>query len=329
MKFVIFGKCLFNFAGSDIIHTIFADSIDQKKVVYLKKQIKSYFDYLNSFYEKKWRKKIRIHFCIPFRNIVFRKIVRSVDFNDDTCLIFFDTERWFFGEEGFLKYLNKKYRNCVTVYYLTNLVQYQDYDIELLKNEFDYVFTYALFDSKRYDLNYLKLPYSKNNSESSGAEQSDLFFCANAKNRLSAIHEIYKNATQNGLKCIFYVNAVSENNQKYPAEIHYNEFLPYNKVIDYVKNTKCILELLQDKNDWTLRESEAIVYDKKLLTNSTRKYHSKSNGQSYYYAFRDVREIDFGFITDDSINCDVKEKEDLSTDKFFEEMSMIIENDEK
>ena len=80
---------------------------------------------------------------------------------------------------------------------------------------------------------------------------------------------IYDRVTQLGLKCDFYVTEVEKDKQVAREGIIYNQRMPYRDVLKHVNQTKCILEILEDnENYFSLRTFEALAFRKKLITAS-------------------------------------------------------------
>ena len=99
--------------------------------------------------------------------------------------------------------------------------------------------------------------------------ESDVFFVGQDKGRLTKIRIIKERLTSLGFVCDFYVSGVEKNNVEFKSGIKYNTPLSYNDVIKHVLKTSCILELLQEnQNGSSLRAMEALVYEKKLISNN-------------------------------------------------------------
>jgi len=144
------------------------------------------------------------------------------------------------------------------------------FNIQKLRKQFDDIFSYDQHDATQYNLHYLPTPYSAlpellNNTSIS----YDMFFCGNAKNRLSEIMAVYYSATNAGLSCLFYINDVPKKHQQHLPGIIYNHTISYNDCVKKTIYAKCIVEIMQHGADgYTPRLWEAITYNKHLLTNN-------------------------------------------------------------
>ena len=79
--------------------------------------------------------------------------------------------------------------------------------------------------------------------------------------------------------------------------IHYNQWLEYDQVLDYIKRSNCIVEIMDGAQDGvTLRTMEAICYNKKLLTNNKSMRESDYYKSGHIQVFESPDEIDTEFV---------------------------------
>jgi len=108
--------------------------------------------------------------------------------------------------------------------------------------------------------------------------QSDVYFVGSAKDRLELIFDVFHQLKQEGITCDFYLSGVPSSKKIKDAGIHYIHKMSYIENLKHVVRTKCILEIVQgNAKSSTLRTWEAIMYDKKLLTNNL------TIANDYYY----------------------------------------------
>lgn len=210
---------------------------------------------------------IRRFFCL----FLYRKIYPNIlDKQDKICLVFFGG--WpCLHNTGYIKYINTHYPNIKKILFLQDIVAANKYlDIKRAQKEFDYVLSYDKSDCEKYNLIYQPTPYS--NYPIKDFEQypeSDLFFCGAAKSRYKEILHVYDECTKQGIKCLFFITGTDDSIQKRDG-IVYGKRLEYTEMLKYVKRTKCILEIMQERADgYTARTWESIIYDKHLLSNNS------------------------------------------------------------
>lgn len=84
----------------------------------------------------------------------------------------------------------------------------------------------------------------------------DVFFIGQEKGRGEEINQIFKSLTKFGLKCEFYI--VGKTEVPRLQGIHYSDWIPYSFVVEKLKQSKCILNLLwEGSKGVTLRDIEA------------------------------------------------------------------------
>ena len=101
-----------------------------------------------------------------------------------------------------------------------------------------------------------------------------------------------------------------ENEQRIDG-IYYNEPLfDYNKNIQHVLNTRCVLEVMQEGADgYTPRVWESIVYKRHLLTNNTMLHKSEFYNAANMHNISDDNILDWIYT---SANYSAEEQERLS-----------------
>jgi len=51
--------------------------------------------------------------------------------------------------------------------------------------------------------------------------------------------------------------------------VYLDKFMPYEENLEYIKRSKCLLEIMQEGgNGYILRTCEAVAYNKKIITNN-------------------------------------------------------------
>ena len=136
----------------------------------------------------------------------------------------------------------------------------------------------------------------------SGGEKTlyDLFFVGVSKGRAESLGRIYEQLSAKNVRCEFYISGVKKNEKRVEG-IHYNKWLTYSEVLEKVKSSNCILEVMeQDQEGFTLRTMEAVCYNKRLLTNNSGVISSPFYKSGFIKTFADTADIDTAFVTDRS-----------------------------
>lgn len=130
---------------------------------------------------------------------------------------------------------------------------------------------------------------------------SDLFFAGKAKDRLNVLLSIYDLMTKNGINCDFVLTGVAKRNQVVRKGIHYlKRGISYKEFLYRSVNSNCLLEINQKGAvGFTSRFLEAVMYNKKLITNNLNIKNSEFYNTKYIQCFKDVSSIDCSFVKKD------------------------------
>ena len=198
----------------------------------------------------------------------------------------------------FLKYVKRTYKKCKTVFLFSNPVcEYNMRRLMRIRDLYDEVFTFNREDAVNNGFIYCKeegfvLPVLGPIEKLT----SDVFFVGSDKGRLGLLHSIYEYLSKNGVLCNFYIVGVPKEKQIYKG-IKYNQTISYEEVLENVKGSRCILEVLQNNQCYmSLRTAEAIQYHKKLLTTNLEIVDSDVYNPNIIQTVNKAEDIDVNFI---------------------------------
>ena len=217
---------------------------------------------------------------LPFRKS-WRPFYFKNEFNNDNPIVFvFHGSYYWMKSIDYFDYLKSTFTNSKIVLFLTDTVEsykkyfsgkyYGDFDIDYLNGKFDLIYSYNYIDVQKYKFIYYPTIYSvyKQFSDKKSPDY-DLFFVGKAKDRLETIQNMYKEFTDLGFTCDFFITDVPIEKQLFKDHIHYNDFLSYIDVIHHIENSRGLLEIVQGGScGLTFRDSEALAYNKNLITNN-------------------------------------------------------------
>ena len=243
---------------------------------------------------------------LPLKWIWYKALFKN-DFSTNKTLCFVFTPGWYYPE--FFDYLKKKFKKSKFVFYFSDTIESKlkaipSLDINYLKENFDVVLSYNPQDVEKYNLKYTSIYYSKMPKSWLESlpkyENVDVLFIGAARNRLSEIKHAYHRLTNAGLKCFFYVVCNSEKNKLRDEGILYSKSaMSFNEYIGRTMSTKCILEIVDNNTaGCTLRFWEAIMYNKKLITNYTGVKNNIFYNPLYMQYFTSVENIVTSFVTE-------------------------------
>lgn len=237
---------------------------------------------------------------IPLKSIWYSLILDESDLNIRERMYFIFYESFHFSFSGkYLSYLKNKYTNSVFCFVFYNPANnYNLSKLEKVRKYYDEIVTFFEDDAKRYG--FLKpdyFPYQLPVDTTRLGEKSDVFFIGSDKGRLPKLIRVYEKLKAQGLQGLFYIVGVPEEKQKYKEEIRYNQEISYEEVLEKVKATRCVLEVLQDENMYSsIREFEAFQYKKKLLTTNKRIVQEPFYNPSIIRFIEDETIVDKDFV---------------------------------
>ena len=227
--------------------------------------------------------------------------------------------------------LRAKCPGCRLVYYLVDSVErtatvsrVDVAEVLALLERFDAVFTYDKTDAARYAgrMRFIEIPLWRAPVAAAGAPTADLYFCGRDKKRDALLMSIYRRVTGAGGRCHFRI--VSKAGGETPPGIDRSGWVPYEQTVRELAAANCILEVLADlNNESTLRYKEAVLYNKKLLTNNpniaTLPYYDARWMRTFQTAedidpewVRTVEPVDYGYQGDYSLDAFLCKVEELT-----------------
>lgn len=207
-----------------------------------------------------------------------------------------------------------------------NLLNYMNKDL------YDLVMTFDFVDEKKYKFCKIDPPYSiPIMKDENRLKKYDIFFIGQAKQRLPVIERIIEQLNSKVVYRFFLTGIKEKGILSEDNNVVINRPLPYHQVIEYIKDSNTILEIINStQTGITLRTYEAIAYNKKLVTNNKNIKYFK------YYDPRFMRIIDVNMITKDDIDfikkdieVDYKYKNDYSPVNLLNKIKNMLDNGNK
>lgn len=250
------------------------------------------------FFHNAW--KINDKFEMPFKSLWFNRVLKNIDISEQDKVYFLLYESFHLTySKSFLKFLKVKYPNSKLCYMFSNPADnYNQNKIRCIEKNLDAIITFNKKDADEYGYQFCPIqPYKVFRYNRQSVKESDLFFIGKDKGRLDKLIEIFEYLSDKNIKCDFYIVDVPKEKQKYADKIHYNRHLSYEEVLEKVVSTNCVLELLQNSENYiSVRTIEAMQYHTKLLTsNSSVKNYSFYN-ENIIQVFNETECIQAEFI---------------------------------
>ena len=307
-------------SNSDFTRISFGDLEKVDWAKYFCKRIDTNSKVLTKLYQLHTSPKTNRFFRLPGQGIWNKMLFRQT-FPEDKpiCFVFYPRSRWL--QNGAIEYLRKKYPDCKIALIFQDLVRYSyPQGLEEMLKKVDIALSFDHADAEMHGMDYYPLVYSPYDvPEDDLIEESDVYFVGKAKDRLPQILAAYEKLRDAGLKCEFYITGVAPEEQKYADEIHYCGQMSYVENLKRVKKTKCLLEIMQGGgHGYTLRACEAIMYDKKMITDNPEISSAPFFAPELISVFSGAEDINPSFVTAEPTEADYGWKENLSPLKLLE-----------
>jgi len=238
---------------------------------------------------------------IPLQRVFYN--LENYDYREDTVYkIIIPTLSIGKLSVSYLRNFKKKYKNVRLYALVTDSMHahspHMDFVREkLISDVWDDVLTYDKFDAKEFGFTWFGYTYYSQIAENKrgGVKQSDIYYVGYEKGgREEKLCKLYQFLMKHGISCRFDIVAP----KKKDTNIRYlKEKIPYPDVLARVKNSNCILEVLQDgQESQSIRYFEAIIYNKKLLTNNKNIHELPYYNGRYMRYFENLKGIDIDWI---------------------------------
>lgn len=238
--------------------------------------------FLRIFFLVHFSFKINSFINLPFKFFWFPFIDQK--FKNDDPVIYVFTASWYYPK--LFQYLKKKHPNSKLSFYFGDTINSKkkfinNLDVSYLKNVMDFVGSYNPGDVAEYGLQYLPMCYSKYqhvDTLGEGYPKKSIVYIGAGRNRIHLISRCYNIIKESGISCFFYIvtDQKFDNIQNKDDLIVSKIPMKYSDYIGYIESADCILEIIDtDTEGGTLRFWDAVIYNKKLITNNAEVLSSK------------------------------------------------------
>lgn len=206
---------------------------------------------------------------------------------------------------SYLKYLKNKYSDCKIVLLHRDLRKVAERMAPKLLEDpnIDLEMTFDKGESIKFGFPHFNEFESKIEITLLNKPESDVYFAGKAKDRLPLLLEFYKKFTSMGLQCKYYLTGVPKNEQVCLPGIEYaDRFITYREMLYHTVNTRFVLEINQGGCDgYTSRFLEAVMYNKKLITNNSFIKNSVFYNPKYIQIVNNPNELQDSFFNDEDV----------------------------
>lgn len=223
--------------------------------------------------------------------------IRS-DQEKESCILFFNSGFCRELDLAVLQRLKRRDPMAKLILYMVDpMVGFESEEHWQVIKQMDYVYSINKADCEKYGFLYYPLIYSVGEEAVCASEETktDLYYLGSGNDRDEALSSIYKKCEKAGISTDFHV--LGEENRKCAGITFHQEPLSYEENLLHLLRTKAILEVMhKDFDNPTQRYCEAVVYDKKLLTNNGRTKSFDFYDPRYMQVFEKMEDLDLSFL---------------------------------
>lgn len=247
--------------------------------------------------------KINARISLPF-GFVWNKVftISHIDFKkEDEYFIILGNGNFNYYNSIYLNKLKEKYNIHYIVYFIDPLSglmsKYMKRNIFNLNVDQLYTFDYA--DSIKRKMKHTMCLYSKCKMEEGSNNKKVFFLGTNKKGRVDIINRVAEMFDYKKIDYDFRIVNVPIEKQL-NNKIKYNVRMKYLDMLQEIQNCNCIFEVLQQgQTGVTLRYYEAVVYNKKLITNNKIVENLSFYNPEYIQIYENIEDIDVEWIKKD------------------------------
>ncbi|MBR0353402.1 MAG: hypothetical protein IJH53_09400 [Oscillospiraceae bacterium] len=168
---------------------------------------------------------------------------------------------------------------------------------------FDRVFTIDPSDAETYEIELCSTPYSYDERYGNIASEKKMYFCGSNSGRIYPLYRIWAEAKKRNMSVEYDLTGAKDYMEFFEQDenVRCGGHISYDEVLKRSLESSCIIDIVQkDQKALTLRPYEAVVYNRKLLTNNRSILDFKYYNSRYMQLFERAEEIDWDWIAADT-----------------------------
>lgn len=210
-----------------------------------------------------------------------------------------------YPEPEYLLYLKKNYPHSKVVVLCRDVLRRHMYNFQTYTRKKVYDFWMSIDERECKEYGFVHFDEFESVVDVPRAQDypiADLFFAGRTKDRLERLVSIYDKMTAGGIKCLFLMLDTRKEDEVAREGIKYiDKPLTYTEMLWYSVNSKCMLEINQeDAVGYTSRFLEAVMFNKKLITDNTIIKENKFYNPNFISIISQKEEIDVDFIKEET-----------------------------
>ena len=273
--------------------------------------------YFKFLYKIQFNPKLNAHFLVPFKSIwdSYYDLAHYKFKSDEeyTILLLNGSVKVHYNKKFFLK-LKKKNTNIKLVLIMHDSVNNaRSVQTIHMFGVFDTIFSFDAKDCEKYGFERIYQTFSRPDFVKKDLKMySRAFFIGRGDDRTELLKTIFKKITSEVDGCKFFITDVDESKVENIKDVCFNKRMSYSNELNMAYNSDCIFEIVRGgQTGVSLRACEAVVFNKKFITNNTSIREMPFYDPRYMRIIRDSDDVDIDFIKD-NLDVDYGEKDYFS-----------------
>lgn len=260
--------------------------------------------FIRLLYKAHFSTKVNSIIELPFKNVWERfYVLGKYDFKPDEnyiVVILNGALKNHFSMD-YLKKIKSKHSNIKYALIFFDVYKQDDYHNGMDFNLFDKILSFDKQDCLKYGFTYIpqgQVFSMPKNLSLSKDKQTELFFVGMGAGRYDILNETARKL-EGKVDYKIHVVGTPKDKQVSGTHIIYNEAVSYEDEMEFVYNTNTVLDVAKEgQSGITLRVCEALLFNKKILTNNETIRQMPFYNPLYIYIYKEAKDIDISFIKD-------------------------------
>lgn len=253
------------------------------------------------------------------------------DFNeyDENDIVLFNSALMHYYSAGYLRRMRKRIKNAKFILYIIDPMPEEAGGvwgrITQMQGEFDKILTAHPYNTKHYGFQYLPYIYTPPALVTVKQEPKDLFFCGTIDDqRYDMIKHFLEICRQKDVSYEAHLFKAEKYEKIEDKDVYYG-LIDYDENVSKALYCNCILEIVRENFvGFTQRYYEAVVFNKKLLTNNPNIKELEYYDERFIQYFETIDGIDWDWVKE-VCEVDYGYQGDFSPEKWEERLLYILE----
>lgn len=250
-------------------------------------------------------------FQLPLKKIWYFRAVKRIMFSNPNPICFIWHHHYISEiQNGMIEYLRKRFPNSKHIYFFTEPQEVNNETVRYYQEKMDIVSIFDPHMAEKYNMLFIPNVYPNKRFKAVTSYKYDICFIGNDKGRREELLKISQLCKEKAIRAAFYVRKDVNCDSDIDSEQGVNYIhgkLTYAEILEITEQSRCILEMrVAPHYACSLRVQEAVIFNKKLVTNNRNIYDMPCCKDSKWISYFETPEtIDWDFVLrEENVNYD-------------------------